>query len=119
MTRKLIQSIVCAVAILLAVPAAMAANVPTTAEQHLALAKTYQEQAAANRKLAQEHRDMAEAYKNSAQNTQAVKRGEKLSWLVKMEKHCDAIATAAEKLADEDQKAADYHTLRAKELQGK
>jgi hypothetical protein len=36
-----------------------------------------------------------------------------------MEKHCAALAAAADKLAIENEKAADFHNLRAKELQGK
>ena len=34
-------------------------------------------------------------------------------------KHCMAIVAAADKLAAEAQKAADFHEMRAKELQGK
>jgi hypothetical protein len=36
-----------------------------------------------------------------------------------MVKHCMAIAGAADKLAAQAQKAADFHEMRAKELQGK
>jgi ribosomal protein L44E len=95
-----------------------APKVPQTVADHMALAKSYQEKAAANRKEAKEHREMAEAARQSAANAQA-KRGQPNPQIQKMEKHCDAIATAAEKLAIENEKAADYHTLRAKELQGK
>jgi len=35
-----------------------------------------------------------------------------------MEKHCATLIKDAEKLAADTQKAADYHHLRAKELQG-
>jgi hypothetical protein len=36
-----------------------------------------------------------------------------------MEKHCHALAADLDKLAADSQKAADYHMLRAKELEGK
>jgi hypothetical protein len=119
MFRKLIRATVCVAALLIAAPAVMAApKVPTTAEEHFALAKQYQEQATARRKEAQEHREMAEAFKKSAVDARKG-YGQRNPQVVKMEKHCQAIATAADKLATEDEKAADFHTLRGKELQGK
>lgn len=93
-------------------------KVPSTPEDHFALAKQYKEKADGYRKEAADHRAMAEAYKNSAVNGQE-KRGQKNPWVVKMEKHCGQIAATADKLAVENDKAADYHTLRGKELQGK
>lgn len=119
MIRKVIQTGLCVVALFAAAPAfAGEAKVPTTAEEHFAMAKQYQEQAAAHRKEAQEHRDMAEAARRSA--TDAHKGfGQRDPGVVKMEKHCAAIAAAADKLAAEDEKAADFHNLRGKELQGK
>ena len=36
-----------------------------------------------------------------------------------MEKHCLAIAADADKMAADAEKAAEFHTLRAKEVQGK
>jgi hypothetical protein len=119
MIRKMIQTGLCAVALLAAAPVfAGDAKVPTTTEEHFALAKQYQEKAAAHRKEAQEHRDMAEAYKRSAQDARKG-FGQRNPWVVKMEKHCAAIAATADKLAAEDEKAAEFHTLRGKELQGK
>ncbi len=94
-------------------------KVPATSEDHTALAKQYKDKADGHRKEASEHRAMAAAYKDSAANAQDKGRGQKNPAVVKMEKHCNAIATAAEKLATENEKASDYHTLRAKELQGK
>lgn len=92
------------------------AKVPVTAEDHLALSKSYAEKAAAYRAEAEYHRKMAEAYKKSVATSPKAPPN---PWVVKMEKHCQAIARDAEKLASDAQKAADYHTLRAKELQGK
>ena len=120
MVRKMIQTGLCAVALFVAAPAfAGEAKVPTTTEDHFALAKQYQDQAAAQRKVAQEHRDMAAAYKKSTLSSHAAAHGQKDPGIEKAVKHCDAIASAAEKLATEDEKAADFHTLRGKELQGK
>jgi hypothetical protein len=88
---------------------------PQTADDHLALARAYREKTAAYRREAASHREMAEAYKRSHPDLKGHGRN---PWTVKMEKHCLAIAKAADQLAAEAEKAADYHTLRAKELQG-
>jgi len=95
-----------------------APKVPTTAEDHIALAKQYQDKAATYRKEAQDHRDMAAAARDKALNAHK-EHGQKDPSVVKMEKHCAALAAAADKLAIENEKAADFHNLRAKELQGK
>jgi hypothetical protein len=104
---------------LLAAPAVSIAQVkvPTTVEDHLALAKSYTEKAAAWKKEAQYHHEMADAYKKSS--TPPDKSGKPNPWVKKMTEHCQALADAADKLAAEASKAAEYHTLRAKELQGK
>lgn len=93
------------------------AKVPETAADHLALAKSYREKAASYRKEAAEHKAMAEAYKKSI--APATKSTGENPWAKKMEEHCRAIAADAEKLAADADKAAEYHTLRARELQGK
>ena len=119
MIRQFIQTGLCIVALFFAAPAfAGDAKVPATAEEHFAMAKQYQEKAAAHRKEAQEHRDMAEAARRSAKDAHKG-YGQRDPSVVKMEKHCAAIAAAADKLAVEDEKAADFHNLRGKELQGK
>jgi hypothetical protein len=94
-------------------------KVPMSVEDHLALAKQYQEKAATYRAEAKTHREMAEAYKKSTLSSHAAAHGQKNPKTEKAVAHCNAIATAAEKLATENEKAADYHNLRAKELQGK
>jgi Skp family chaperone for outer membrane proteins len=98
--------------------AANAPKIPATAEDHLALARQYQEKAATYRKEAQEHRDMAAAARDSSINAHKA-HGQKDASVAKMEKHCAALAAAADKLATENEKAAEFHTLRGKELQGK
>jgi hypothetical protein len=91
-------------------------KVPETTADHMALAKQYTEKAAAYRAEADNHRKMSEAYKKSVA---ASPKNPSNPWAVKMEKHCMAFVKDAEKLAADAQKAADYHTLRAKELEGK
>ena len=104
-----------------AAPAAMAdaPKVPTTVADHEALAKQYKDIVAQNKKVADEHRAMAEAAKQSTKNAHAAAHGQKDPTAEKMMKHCMAIVAAADKLAAEAQKAADFHEMRAKELQGK
>lgn len=115
---KLLGALLVAGSLLVAPVAAFAqAKVPVTAADHLALAKSYQQKAAAYRKEVAEHKEMAEAYKKSLPSTPKI-AGEN-PWAKKMEEHCRAIAADAEKLAIDAEKAADYHTLRAKELSGK
>jgi hypothetical protein len=92
------------------------AKVPATAADHEALAKQYKEEAAQYRKVAAEHEAMASAY---AKEHPDAKGGAKNPFNAKMQKHCEALKKDAEKLATDAEKAADYHTLRAKELQGK
>ncbi|HEX6836297.1 MAG TPA: hypothetical protein VF334_06965 [Polyangia bacterium] len=104
---------------MLALPAMAHAQVkvPETAADHLALAKSYQDKAALYKKEVAEHQAMAEAYKKSiAPGSKAT--GEN-PWAKKMEAHCRAIAADAQRLATDAEKAAEYHTLRARELQGK
>jgi hypothetical protein len=91
-------------------------KVPTTTAEHEALAKDYKEQAAQYKKVADEHRAMAAAYGKAHPDS---KGGVKNPWNEKMQKHCTALSKDADKLAADAEKAADYHALRAKELQGK
>jgi len=91
-------------------------KVPATAEEHEVLAKQYKEQAVQYKKVADDHRAMAAAYATTHQPTNGPTPN---AGAVKMKKHCEAIAKDADKLASDTEKAADYHALRAKELQGK
>jgi hypothetical protein len=93
-------------------------KIPETAAEHEAAAKTYKEEAAQNRKVAADHRAMAEAYKKRIQYPVS-KGGIKNPWLEKMEKHCALLAQDAEKLAADAEKAAQFHMMRAEELEGK
>jgi hypothetical protein len=121
MLRKLTTGLVLGLALATGGNFAFAAEpkVPSTPEEHFALAKTYQDKAATYRKEAADHKKMAEAYRNRTDNVQAKFRGDKIPVVEKMDKHCGEIVKLAEKLATENEKAADFHTLRGKELQGK
>ena len=92
------------------------AKVPTTVAEHEALAKQYKEEATQFKKVADDHRAMAAAYAAAHQPTNGPTPN---TGAVKMKKHCEAIAKDADKLSTDAEKAADYHTLRAKELKGK
>jgi hypothetical protein len=116
--KKNLLVIVSAVLISLIGVARAEVKIPTTAEDHLALAKQYREKAATYKKEADEHREMAAKAKSSALNAHK-EHGQKDPYVAKMEKHCAAIAAKADALAKAEEKAADFHELRAKELQGK
>jgi hypothetical protein len=91
-------------------------KVPVTVTDHTALAKQYADKATAYKAEAEMHRKMAAEYKKSVATTPKAPAN---PFVTKMEKHCQALAKDADKLAADSQKAADYHTLRAKELEGK
>lgn len=92
------------------------AKVPTTVAEHEALAKQYRDQSTQFKKVADDHRAMAAEYAKAHPDS---KGGAKNPWNTKMQKHCEMLAKDADKLAADATKAADYHDMRAKELQGK
>lgn len=92
------------------------AKIPETTSDHDTLAKQYKDQAVQYKKVADEHREMAAAYAKAHPDS---KGGVKNGFNQKMQKHCAMLAKDADRMAADAEKAADYHTLRAKELQGK
>ncbi len=94
----------------------LAGMLPQTAEDHAAMARSYEQKAADWRKEAALHREMASAYSKSHPD---VKGGVRNPEAVKMEKHCMTIVKDAEKLADDADWSARYHHERAKELEGR
>src|SRR3990172_8969939 len=92
----------------------LAAMLPQTAEDHAAMATSYEEKAAAWRKEAALHSEMATAYSKSHPD---FKGGVRNPEAVKMEKHCKTIVKDAEKLAGDAEWSARYHRERAKELE--
>jgi hypothetical protein len=114
--HQLIASIVfAAVAFLVAPSFAQEVKLPMTAAEHEARAKAYKEQAAQYRKSADEHKQMAAEY---AKQHPDQKGGVKNPWNEKMSKHCLMLEKDFEKLATDADKAAEYHSMRAKEMQG-
>ncbi len=81
------------------------AKLPQTADDHAALAKTYDDRAAEWQREATYHREMAAAYKKAHPDTKDA---------VAMEKHCAKVAKEAGALAEEAMIMADYHRIRAK-----
>jgi len=106
--------------VVLAAPAASTAAVklPSTPEEHFAMAKRYQQKAAEYRQEAKRHREMAQAYARKAGEAHEW-TGQQEPWVAKMEKHCAELAAASDKLAEENEMAADFHTQRGKELEGR
>lgn len=93
------------------------AAVPQTAEEHLAMANSYFEKAKAQENLIAEHQKMKADYANEIGFTPKMKRlyaGK----IESMEKHCDAIIQKARELDSEFSKMAEWHQMRARELQG-
>lgn len=87
-----------------------------TAADHASLAKKYRDEAAQYRKTAEEHKQMAEMYSKAHPDG---KGGGRNPWNAKMHKHCEMLAKDADKLAADADKAAEFHELRAKEIEGK
>jgi hypothetical protein len=93
------------------------AKAPETAQEHYALADKYTKEAAELQGEIAQHRDMlAEYSKGVAKLPKAT--GEN-SYIKNMRLHCEKYIKAAESLAAEDTELAKFHTLRAKELEGK
>ena len=98
--------------VLCGVASAQEVKAPETAEDHLALAKQYDEKATMWNDEAAYHRSMATNYKRFSKSPGS-------ATIARMEKHCMAIVKEAEKLATEAAEMAKDHRLRAKELEAK
>jgi len=90
-------------------------KIPQTAAEHESRAKSYRDQAAQYRKFAEEHKQMAAAYAAKRPDIKGVGKNPAVE---KMSKHCLMLAKDFEKLATDAEKLADFHDLRAKEIQG-
>ncbi len=92
-----------------------ALKIAVTAEDHLAKAAEYAKRAASYHEEAARHRRMFADYaKTVATSTKAPEN----PWLRKMRDHCDRFIKDAESLASEAEKFANFHRMRAAELQG-
>jgi hypothetical protein len=93
------------------------AKAPETAQEHYAMADKYTKEAAELQGEIAQHRAMLADYsKGVAKLPKAT--GEN-SYIKNMRLHCEKYIKAAESLAAEDTELAKFHTLRAKELEGK
>jgi uncharacterized protein HemX len=91
-------------------------KVPETAKDHYDMAEHYQKVAAEVREDIEMHKKMlADFTKSVAANP---KSGEN-PYAKNMRLHCDKYIKAAEALAAEADASAKFHTMRAKELEGK
>lgn len=89
---------------------------PHSASEHSAIAESYKKKAANYREDADMHRKMLAEYKLGA--AKAPKQSEN-PWVAKMRRHCEKYIKDADTLAGEAEHFADFHTMQAKEVQGK
>ena len=90
---------------------------PQTAQEHKARAAEYEKKAAEYRKDIAAHRKMLADYSKTV--AQAPKTTIENAYIRKMRLHCEKYIKAAEALAREADEMAKFHTLRAKEMEGK
>lgn len=96
-----------------------ALKLPQTPDDHLALARGYDAKAARYREEAQAHRRMLAEEVQHASGPPRKGASLEPGWLAKKREHCEGYIWAADQLAAEASKFAEYHRLRAAELQGK
>ncbi len=94
-----------------------AAKAPLTVEEHLALVERYRSKAAEYRNEADEHRKMLAGYRRDA----AIfpnKSGREFPWFTRLRQRCEGYIQRADALAHEAERFAEFHRMRARELQG-
>jgi hypothetical protein len=96
---------------------AIAIKVPETANDHFELARHYQQEAGQLRAEIDRHKQMLEEYKKTVAKNP--KDPSENGYIKSMRLHCEKYINAAETLAAEASESAKFHTLRAKELEGK
>ena len=90
---------------------------PHTAQEHKARAEQYQKKAEEYRMEAEAHKKMQADYsKTVARNPKDTVESR---YIKKMRLHCQKYSRAAEALAQEAEDMAKFHTMRAKEMEGK
>ena len=110
-------------------PAASAKQieVPHTPEQHLARADYYKKKAADYNAETDAHRKMLADYHMKhpdipwydGEGQELPMHGTETAFVTEMRKHCDEYIRAAEQLAAEADRFAEFHRMRAEELRGK
>lgn len=91
-------------------------KLPQTPQEHLAMAENYRRKAIEYRQEAEYHRKMNEEYRKKVTFPKEIREN---SYAKKMRIHCEKFIKAAQEAAREAEMMADFHTMRAKELQGK
>jgi hypothetical protein len=91
-------------------------TMPNTAQEHQAMADKYSAQATEFRKVAAFHRQMLADYTKGVPATP--KSPTENPWITKERIHCERYIKDAEKSAADADQFAQFHTMRAKELQG-
>lgn len=88
---------------------------PQTADEHSAMAESYKTKAAGYRQDAEMHRQMLADYKKGAVPGQ---KGGENPWVTKERRHCEKYIKDANNLAADADQFAQFHAMRAKEIQG-
>jgi len=92
-------------------------KLPETPQEHLAMSEEYKKKAATYREESAFHRKMLADYK--AQVRPDPRQAFENPYVKKMRLHCEAYIKDADALAGDAEKFAEFHRLRAAELQGK
>jgi uncharacterized protein HemX len=90
---------------------------PQTAQEHRERAEQYQKKAVEYRQEAVAHRKMLADYSKTV--AKSPKETGENAYIQKMRLHCEKYSKAAEALAVEAEEMAKFHTMRAKEMEGK
>lgn len=96
-------------------PPAYTVQPPQVAQDHLAMAASYEQKAQAQAALIAEHTQMKQDYQNRFFVNEKVTPRDKIR---EMGQHCDAIIQAAQQEKSQLLELAKWHRLRAAELQG-
>ena len=92
-------------------------KMPHTAQEHREHAEQYQKKAAEYRKDAEAHKKMQTDYSKTV--AKLPKDTSENAYIKKMRLHCGKYSKAAGVLAQEADEMAKFHTMRAKEVEGK
>ena len=92
-------------------------KMPHTAQEHREHAEQYQKKAAEYRKDAEAHKKMQTDYSKTV--AKLPKDTSENAYIKKMRLHCGKYSRAADALALEAEEMAKFHTMRAKEMEGK
>jgi hypothetical protein len=90
---------------------------PQTAQEHRDRAEQYRKKAAEYRNEAEAHKKMLADYSKTV--ARSPKETGENAYIKKMRLHCEKYINSAEALAQEADEMAKYHTMRAKEMEGK